>query len=87
MTTIRTKPGPAAAYAFRLGIIASAIVGLVAIGVLYWVGVVEPVVAGFVLMMLFPVYLVFAAVVLSRWLGYDKDHTALRPVYRTEEPK
>ena len=85
MTTIRTSPGPAAAYAFRLGILARAIVGLVAIGVLYWVGAVGPFVAGFTLVMLFPVYLVLAAVVLSRWLGYDKDYTALRPVYRTEE--
>jgi hypothetical protein len=82
MEPVRTSPGPDAAYAFRLGIVASAVVGLAVLGVLYWVGAVDAVVAGFSLVLLFPTYLVFAAAVLSRWLGYDKDHTALRPVYR-----
>lgn len=85
MTTIRTSPGPAAAYAFRLGIAASAVAALGSIGALLWAGVITPIIAGFALMVLFPVYLVVAAAVLSLWLGYDKDHTALRPVYRTDD--
>jgi hypothetical protein len=35
-------------------------------------------------LVLFPVYLVFVASVLSVWLGYDKDTTSLRPVYRKD---
>jgi ethanolamine transporter EutH len=79
------SPGPDAGHAFRLGIAASAVVGLAVIAILYWTGALAPVIAGFVLVVIFPVYLVVAAAVLSVWLGYDKDHTALRPVYRTEE--
>ena len=37
---------------------------------------------GYVLVLLFPVYLLVVAVALSVWLGYDKDATDLRPVYR-----
>jgi len=82
MGATSASPGPAAAYAFRLGIVAAAIVGLAGIGLLYWSGSIAPVVVGYVLVALFPVYLLFAAAVLSRWLGYDKDVTALRPVYK-----
>jgi hypothetical protein len=46
---------------------------------------VTPIVVGYGLVALYPVYLVVVAVVLSRWLGYDKDATALRPVYRSEK--
>jgi len=31
------------------------------------------------------VYLVFAATALSVWLGYNKDATSLRPVYRKKD--
>jgi hypothetical protein len=82
MAALTIQPGPDAARAFRLGVIAGAIIGLVALGGLYWTGTIAPVVAGYALVVLFPVYLVFVAVVLSRWLGYDKDATSLRPVYR-----
>jgi membrane protein implicated in regulation of membrane protease activity len=82
MEPIRISPGPAAAHAFRLGIVVSAVVGLTGTGLLYWVGAITLPVTAFVLVVLFPVYLVLAAAVLSRWLGYDKDHTSLRPVYR-----
>ncbi|EMA27779.1 hypothetical protein [Haloarcula japonica] len=85
MDTITLSPGPAAAQAFRLGIIASAVCGLAGIATLYWLGVLTPVFAGYVLVLLFPVYLVFAATALSVWLGYNKDATALRPVYRQQE--
>ncbi|MBX0324438.1 hypothetical protein EGH21_15520 [Halomicroarcula sp. F13] len=84
MNAIRTKPGPAAAYAFRLGIVAGAIVGLAAVALLYSFGTITPVVAGYTLLVLFPVYLVLVATALSKWLGYDKDVTSLRPVYRSK---
>jgi len=77
-----TSPGPAAAHAFKLGLRAGAIIGLATIVALYYFGVIELVLAGYALLLLFPVYLVFVAAVLSVWLGYDKDATALRPVYK-----
>lgn len=87
MDSIRIEPGQAAAQAFRLGMYVGALAGLVVIGLLYWSGQVGPVLAGYSLLLLFPVYLVFVAVVLSRWLGYDRDVTSLRPVRRTDGSK
>lgn len=82
MDAIRLSPGPAAAQAFRLGIITSAVGGLAGIATLYWFGILTPLLAGYTLVLLFPVYLVFIATVLSMWLGYNKDKTSLRPVYQ-----
>jgi hypothetical protein len=76
------SPGPDAARAFRTGLWAAGVLGLVAIGGAYWFGAIGPLFAGYALICLFPVYLVLAATALSVWLGYDKDATALRPVYR-----
>lgn len=81
MDTIHLSPGPVAAQAFRLGMVASAVGGLTGIATLYWLGVLSPLFAGYVLILLFPVYLVFTATALSVWLGYNKDVTSLRPVY------
>jgi hypothetical protein len=75
-------PGPNAALAFRTGLITAGVSGLAAIGLLYWIGEIGLLFAGYALVCLFPVYMVFAAAALSVWLGYDKDVTALRPVYR-----
>jgi hypothetical protein len=52
------------------------------VGFLYWAGQLTLLLVGFVLVVVFPVYLVFAASVLSVWLGYNKGVTDLRPVYR-----
>ena len=82
MKTASKRPGPAAAHAFQLGIRAGAIFGLALIATLYWFGVIELLLAGYALLLLFPVYLVFVAAALSVWLGYNKDATALRPVYK-----
>lgn len=82
MTTVNRAPGPAARSAFRLGMIAAIVVGLAVLGALYLHGVLTVTTALYVLVALFPVYLVIAASVLSVWLGYDKDATDLRPVYR-----
>lgn len=83
--TPKTGPGPVARDAFRLGMVTAATVGLVAVGALYWAGTLTPPLLGFTLVLCYPVYLVLAASVLSVWLGYDKDATDLRPVYRERE--
>jgi hypothetical protein len=85
MTSLKVVPGANAHHAFRLGMAAAAIVGLVGVGTLYWAGLLTPTLAAFALVLCFPVYLVFAASVLSVWLGFDKDATDLRPVYRERE--
>lgn len=82
---VRVSPGPAAAQAFRLGVVAGGLVGLAVIWSLLWTGTLSPVLAAYVLFAIFPVFLVFVAVVLSRLLGYDKDASALRPVYRSKD--
>lgn len=87
MDEIRRRPGQAAAQAFRLGMWIGAVVGLAGLGLLYWAGALTPVVAGYSLVLLFPVYLVLVAAVLSRWLGYQQDATSLRPVYRNRSSK
>lgn len=80
----RPPPGPDAARAYRLGMITGAVVGLLTAGALYWTGVLTPLALGYVVVALFPVYLIVVAVVLSVWLGYDKDATSLRPVYKAK---
>ena len=84
MSTLKVTPGPDAQYAFRLGMAAAVVVGLVGVGALYWAGLLSPALLGFTLVICFPVYLVFAASVLSVWLGFDKDATDLRPVRREQ---
>lgn len=84
MARYSVSPGPVAAHAFRLGMIAAGVVGLVAIGLSYWLGQLTLPLAGYAVLVLFPVYLVLVASVLSVWLGYDKDVTSLRPVYRED---
>lgn len=87
MDAVRSSPGPAAAQAHRIGMIGCAVAGLAAIGAAYWFGVISPLLLGYTLLLLFPVYLVFASVALSVWLGFDKDETALRPVYEAKNSK
>ena len=84
MNSSSVSPGPVAAQAFSLGLKTGATVGLVVIGSLYWFGYIDLLMTGYALVLLFPVYLVFVAAGLSVWLGYDKDATALRPVYRKQ---
>jgi len=82
--TIPIGTGPAAAEAFHLGTLVGAVIGLSVIGLLYVTGTITAMLAGYTLVLLFPIYLILVAVVLSLWLGYDKDASALRPVYRTK---
>jgi len=82
MTTVKRRPGPAAQHAFRLGMLAAVVGGLAVLAGLYLHDVLTTTTALYVLLALFPVYLVLAASALSVWLGYGKDATDLRPVYR-----
>ncbi|MEF8841652.1 MAG: hypothetical protein V5A62_08500 [Haloarculaceae archaeon] len=84
MASPRKSPGPAAARAFRTGIAVAGGAGLVALGLLYWIGALAPLLVGFTLVVLFPVYLLCAAAVLSKWLGYDRDVSDLRRVTETQ---
>ena len=81
MTGLKIAPGPGARSAFRLGMLAAAVAALAGTGLL------APVLLGFVLLLVFPVYLVFAASALSVWLGYGKDASDLRPVDRERKRK
>ena len=65
MNPSRPAPGPDAARAFRLGIFAGAIIGLVVAVVLYWYGTLTLFAFGYVLLLLYPVYLVLVATALS----------------------
>lgn len=87
MSDLKFTPGPGARSAFRFGMWAAAVAGLGAIGLLYWIAVLTPLLVGFTLLLVFPIYLVFAASALSVWLGYGKDATDLRPVYREKREK
>jgi hypothetical protein len=78
-------PGPDAAQAFRLGMIAGGAVGAVCLSALYWMSGLSLLALGYVVVALFPVYLIVVATLLSRWLGYTKDVTSLRPVYKTKQ--
>ena len=82
MTETQISPGPAASSAFQYGMIAGAVLGLMSVGLLYRSGHFSSAVIGYVLLALFPTYLVLVAALLSKWLGYDRDGTSLRPVYR-----
>jgi len=84
MSKFRIAPGPVAAHAFSLGLKAGATLGLTVIASLYWFGHINLLLVGYALVVLFPVYLVFVAAGLSVWLGYNKDSTSLRPVYRRQ---
>ena len=84
MAPPRKSPGPAADRAFRTGILVAAIGALAVVGLLHWNGTLTPLLVGFALVVLFPVYLLVAASVLSKWLGYDRDASDLQRI-RTED--
>jgi hypothetical protein len=84
MSSHRRNPGPVAQSAFRTGMLTASIAGLAGIGGLYLAGLLHPILLAYLLLLVFPLYLVFAASVLNAWLGYGKDVTDLRPVYRSK---
>jgi hypothetical protein len=61
---------------------AAAVLALAVLGTLFWFGSINALETGFVLLVVFPVYLVVAASALNVWLGSAPDETDLRPVYR-----
>jgi hypothetical protein len=62
--------------------VAAVVGGLAVLAALYVHGALTATTGLYVLLALFPVYLVIVASILSVWLGYGKDATDLRPVYR-----
>jgi len=82
MGTPGKSPGPAAHRAFRTGLWAAAVVALAVVGGLYWTGELAGYASLFVVVVIFPVYLLVVASVLSKWLGYGKTPADLRRVTR-----
>jgi hypothetical protein len=76
------RPGPVARSAFRTGMVAAVVLGLAGVAALHWAGAADALVVAYLLVLVFPVYLVLAASALNVWLGYGKDVTDLRPVTR-----
>ena len=84
MEASRKSPGPAADHAFRTGVRAAAAGALAGLVLLYWFEVLSPFLVGVALVVLFPVYMLVVASVLSVWLGYDRSAADLRRVRRTD---
>ena len=74
------RPGPIADRVYRFGFRVATVGGLAALGAGFALGHLTLPTLVFVLMTLFPVYLLFVAVALALWLGYDTDRTDLQPV-------
>ena len=85
MSTLKGSPGPVAQSAFKTGMVAATLLGVAAIGSLYWAGVLNLVLAAYLSVLVFPLYLVLAASAINVWLGYGKDVTDLRPVYQRKD--
>lgn len=85
METSEVTPGPDAHRAFRLGLAVAAALALFAVGVLFWAGIASLEIVAFALLIGFPIYLIYVASILSVWLGFDKDPSDLRPVYRERD--
>ncbi len=84
MATQAKSPGPAAKRAFRTGVWAAAVVALAVVGWLYWTGELAGYVSAFVVVVLFPVYMLLVASALSKWLGFGKGPADLRRVRREQ---
>ncbi|MEF8789245.1 MAG: hypothetical protein V5A61_03915 [Haloarculaceae archaeon] len=87
MAPPRKSPGPAADRAFTIGVLVATVGALAAVGFLYWTGVLTPLLVGFTLVVLLPVYLLVVASALSKWLGYDRGVSDLRRVSREDESR
>lgn len=73
-------PGPIADRAFDAGFKAAAVGGVVGLTGGYLLGILSLYGALFVLLFLYPTYLVFVSLLLARWLGYDTDRSNLETV-------
>jgi hypothetical protein len=83
MSTPKITPGPAAAEAFRLGLVAAMIVPLAGATFFLWQGSVS-VDLIVISAALIPVYVLVVAVVLSMWLGYDKGPADTRRIVKED---
>jgi hypothetical protein len=79
------SPGPIAERTFDRGFKVAVVGGVGGVWLLYWIDVlsVSNTVHATVTIVLFPVYLIFAATLLGVWLGFDTDRRDLERV-RTE---
>jgi len=80
--TVDGSPGPIAEQTFEAYSRMAAVSGAVVLGVCYWIGLLSLSDPLHVLttLLLFPVYLLFVAILLGVWLGYATDERNLRPV-------
>lgn len=78
MVKIKKPPGPIADQTFRMGSFVAAVVGLVAVGFLYWAELLSFHQSAFALLAVYPIYLVFAAGAVGRWVGYGADMRNLK---------
>jgi hypothetical protein len=81
------SPGPIADRTFDTGFRTAAILGVVVTAGLFWLGVLSVTNGIHVasVLLFFPVYLLFAAIVLGVWLGYETDETDLERVTESAE--
>ena len=84
MEAPRKSPGPAADRTFRTGVRAAAAGALAGLALLYGFGLLSPFLVGVTLVLLFPIYMLVVASVLSVWLGYDRGAADLRRVRRPD---
>jgi hypothetical protein len=84
MADTSRSPGPIAEQAFENGFKAAILGGLLGIGSLYWTDVLSTAngLHTTLTVVLFPVYLVFAATALGVWLGFATDGSDLHHVTR-----
>lgn len=80
MSRCRATPGPIADRTFDAGFKAAAAGGVAALTCGYLAGLLTLSGALFALVFLYPTYLVFVAILLARWLGYDTDRSNLTSV-------
>lgn len=73
-------PGPIADRTFDAGFKAAAVGGVAGLTCSYLVDVLSLYGALFALVFLYPTYLVFVAILLATWLGYDTDRSNLEVV-------
>jgi hypothetical protein len=84
MADTSRSPGPIAERAFESGFKAAILGGIVGIGSLYWTDVLSTAngLHTTLTVVLFPVYLIFAATALGVWLGFATDGSDLHRVTR-----
>ena len=83
------SPGPIAERTFERGFKIAILGGLAGVGLLYWTGILSATngVHISVTLVLFPVYLVFVAMVLGVWLGFATDERDLQRVTEEVDPQ